>query len=49
MNTTAPANATNEEVLLGIATRAADALAYETNGLSPQPLIGALDFHAQVP
>ena len=46
MNTaiTAPANATNEEILLGIATRAAVALAYETNGLSAEHLIGELDF-----
>lgn len=44
MNTPTPTNATNEEILLGIATRAAVALAYENNYRSAEHLIGELDF-----
>lgn len=42
------ANATNEEILLGIAARAAVALAYEVNGMNSEHLTEELDFTALV-
>lgn len=46
--TTATVHATNEEILLGIATRAAVARAYEVNGMSSEHLLEELDFTALI-